>query len=170
MANTYTLLETVTVGAAGASSVTFSGIPQTHTDLVVKASARSTSSGVDNLQVQFNGNATGYVTRALQGDGSAAGSLVHGQTNIIIAGYVNGTASTASTFTNTEFYISNYTSANFKSISIDATQENNATTAYSFLNAGLWSNTAAITSINIGSPSNAWVANSTFYLYGIKNS
>jgi hypothetical protein len=41
------LLEKITVGAAGASSVTFSGIPQTgYTDLVVKASAR------DRLQLQ----------------------------------------------------------------------------------------------------------------------
>ena len=38
----YVLLEKITVGAAGASSVTFSGIPQTgYTDLVVKASART---------------------------------------------------------------------------------------------------------------------------------
>jgi hypothetical protein len=39
----YVLLEKITVGAAGASSVTFSGIPQTgYTDLVVKATTRDT--------------------------------------------------------------------------------------------------------------------------------
>jgi hypothetical protein len=37
MTANYVLLEKITVGAAGASSVTFSGIPQTgYTDLVVK--------------------------------------------------------------------------------------------------------------------------------------
>jgi hypothetical protein len=39
MTANYVLLEKITVGAAGASSVTFSGIPQTgYTDLVVKTS------------------------------------------------------------------------------------------------------------------------------------
>jgi len=54
----YVLLEKITVGAAGASSVTFSGIPQTgYTDLVIKASIRgSVAQTNDYGTVQFNGN------------------------------------------------------------------------------------------------------------------
>jgi hypothetical protein len=44
MTANYVLLEKITVGAAGASSVTFSGIPQTgYTDLVVKLTTRSSA-------------------------------------------------------------------------------------------------------------------------------
>jgi len=57
MANTYTLLETITVGAAGAASVTFNSIPQTgYTDLVIKASPRSDRANVkDTIDLKFNG-------------------------------------------------------------------------------------------------------------------
>jgi hypothetical protein len=42
MTANYVLLEKITVGAATAASVTFSGIPQTgYTDLVVKASNKT---------------------------------------------------------------------------------------------------------------------------------
>ena len=39
---TYTLISSVTVGAGGASSIDFTSIPSTYTDLLVKISARST--------------------------------------------------------------------------------------------------------------------------------
>jgi hypothetical protein len=56
MTANYVLLEKITVGAAGASSVEFSGIPQTgYTDLVVKVSARGTDSSVyAGIYVSFN--------------------------------------------------------------------------------------------------------------------
>ena len=37
---TFTKIETITVGSGGAASVTFSSIPQTFTDLVMKISSR----------------------------------------------------------------------------------------------------------------------------------
>ena len=88
----------------------------------------------------------------------------------IYIGQVNGATATANTFANVSIYIPNYTSANYKSVSIDAVTENNATTAYAFLSAGLWSNTAAITSATITNSSGNYVQYSTAYLYGIKNS
>jgi hypothetical protein len=77
---------------------------------------------------------------------------------------------TASTFANNEVTIPNYTSSNFKSYSVDSVTENNATQAYAIFVAGLWSNTAAITSITLGLSSANFVQYSTAYLYGIKNS
>ena len=57
MAANYTLLEKITVGSAGASSVTFSSIPQTgYTDLVVKYTARNTGTSNTFTQLTFNGN------------------------------------------------------------------------------------------------------------------
>jgi len=168
----YTLIEKITVGAAGASSVTFSGIPQTgYTDLVVKASARqSGGSGVMNLQL--NSSSADYSYRTLFGNGSTAGSQSVSGTSVIgpgsNAGNVNWSSTTASTFSNFEMYIPNYTSSNFKSISIDSAVENNATTGYGLLEAALWSNTAAITSIIFDpSGSETFDQYSTFYLYGV---
>jgi len=160
----FVLLEKITVGAAGASSVTFSGIPQTgYTDLVIKYSARTdNSANGDNLSVAFNGSSASFTSRYIAGTGSAAvsGTL----TNYF--GYSNAATSTSNTFSNTEIYIPNYAGSNNKSFSIDTVYENNATAANSILNAGLWSNTAAITSIQI-SASIAFVQYSTFYLYGV---
>ena len=174
MAANYVLLEKITVGAAGASSVTFSGIPQTgYTDLVVKASARTAVGGNDNLCVQFNGSTSGYTDKRLYGTGSSVASdSVSGTSGgsgiAIITSALNTTASTASTFCNTELYVPNYTSSNYKSLSSDGVTENNGSTAYADLEAGLWSNTAAITSLTLLTYSgNLFAQFTTFYLYGV---
>jgi hypothetical protein len=166
MTANYVLLEKITVGAAGASSVTFSGIPQTgYTDLVVKMSGRNTdTSGL--VYYSFNGNASSRTARLLYGDGSAAGSVTYDNTDPR-AMIMNQSNYTASTFSNGEMYIPNYTGSTNKSWSSDSVQETNATTAFSYLLAGLWSNTAAITSITFSTFSGTFAANSTFYLYGV---
>ena len=171
MAANYVLLEKIVVGAAGASSVTFNSIPQTgYTDLVIKASIRnnrSTSTGYPTLT--FNGSSTGYSNRELYGDGSSAYYGTAGGMTTAIQFYADGSGATSNTFANTEIYIPNYTSSNYKSLSIDAVTENNATAAGALVLAGLWSNTAAITSITIsaGDSATAIQQYSTFYLYGV---
>jgi hypothetical protein len=159
----YVLLEKITVGAAGASSVTFSGIPQTgYTDLVLKASVRFTGT-TDWFYGSFNGDATSFTARYVQGNGATAfsGTL----TNHF--GLGGKSSYTANTFASTEIYIPNYTSSNYKSISTDSVQENNATTVAAHLHAQLWSNTAAITSITLAPSGDSFDAKSTFYLYGV---
>jgi len=171
MANpTYTLISTQTVGAGGAASVTFSSIPQTYTDLVVKISARSARSAqqVDNLFMTFNSTTSGYTYRNLSGNGSSAASASYSSRYISLS--LDAAGSTANTFSNIETYIPNYTSANYKSISTDGVSENNASGAQMDLNATLWSNTAAITQIDIQPEVSTFVQYSTFSLYGIKNS
>jgi hypothetical protein len=58
MTANYVLLEKITVGAAGASSVTFSGIPQTgYTDLVVLVFVLDyLRTGIEALDMRFNGD------------------------------------------------------------------------------------------------------------------
>lgn len=169
MANTYILISS-NVLASSAASVTFSSIPATYTDLVVKVSSRTTASSLD-ITIGFNGVTTSYSDRVLYGSGTAAASGV--DTSLVGVSGLLSTISTytASTFSNSEAYIPNYTSSNYKSVSLDAVTETNATAAYSYLTAGLWSNTSSITSIIIKpiSGSNNFVANSSFYLYGISN-
>ena len=167
MANTYTLISSVTVGAGGASSIDFTSIPATYTDLVLKVSARNSSTGANNLLFTFNSSTSSFTMRQLYGTGAAAGSAT---TPARYAGQYTGTDMTASTFSSVDVYIPNYAGSNNKSYSIDDTTENNATTSYAALSAGLWSNTAALTSITFALTGGSLAQYSTAYLYGIKNS
>jgi hypothetical protein len=169
MANpTMTLISSNTVGSGGISSVTFSSIPATYTDLVVKASLRTDNASNLTGLITFNGSSSSFSFRQLEGNGASVASY-NGTTNA--TNTENGTGTTASTFSSFEFYIPNYAGSTNKSFSVDSVTENNATTAYQDLSANLWSNTAAITSISLAPGSTAnFVQYSTFYLYGIKNS
>jgi hypothetical protein len=165
MANTFELIASSTVGSGGASDITFSSIASTWTDLVVKGSLRgSRSDFYDSLDVEFNGSAGN--SRYLYGDGTSAASATFA-TRIRVQ--LTGSTATANTFANFEMYVPNYASSNNKSTSIDAVGENNATDAYANLSAGLWSNSAAITSIKLYFPSFNILQYSTAYLYGVKN-
>jgi hypothetical protein len=167
MATTYTLIASNTVGSGGASSVAFSSIPSTYTDLLVKVSSRSTeASAWDWFSISLNGSTSNFSWKSLWADTSPASG---GGSGVTIP--YGGTAAnaTANTFSNTEIYIPNYVSSNYKSVSADAVGENNSATAGRSLTALLWSNTAAITSLSVNSGT-TFVQYSTFYLYGISNS
>jgi hypothetical protein len=167
MAETMTLISAITVDSGGASSINFTSIPQTYTDLLLKVSARNSDTGTaNNLYVGFNGVNTNQSAIKLVGTGSSASASSDGN---IIANMVASSA-TSNTFNNAEIYIPNYTVSQNKSVSIDSVNENNATDATLRLEAGLWSSTAAITSINLTGQSGNFVQYSTAYLYGIKNS
>ena len=170
MANTFTLISSVTVGSGGAANIEFTSIPATYTDLVVLFSLRTTRSNTyDDPVVQFNSNGSNYSYRVLQGTGSAATSYTGG-TSFIYLGECNGDTSTASTFSNQIMYITNYASSNNKSVSIDSGMENNASAAYSDIIAGLWANSSAISSLKIYAAAAANLKQySTAYLYGISN-
>jgi hypothetical protein len=168
MATTYTLISSVTVGSGGAANIEFTSIPATYTDLVVKLSGRNSNSGDDRFEIQFNNLSTNLSQRRLYGTGSTANS--DAPAGAIQPTGISQDAYTANTFGNTDIYIPNYASSNNKSLSVDAVTENNATTAYQMLVAGLWSASAAITSIKlIPMSSGNFKQYSTAYLYGISN-
>ena len=165
---TYTKIASNTVGAGGTASVTFSSIPSTYTDLVLRASPRSTAVE-DTFGIRFNSDSgSNYPFRGLEGNGATARSF-SGTNTLVGLGRMSQSNFTASTFGNNEFYIPNYTSSNYKSVSIDAVNENNATTAITELAAGLWNSTAAINTILILPSSGSFAQYSTFTLYGISN-
>lgn len=170
---TYKLIASNTVGSGGVASVTFSSIPSTYTDLVLKGSVRSALGGDnEDLAFQFNNDTTTNKSyRRLLGFGSGVLSDNGSSVDIMTAGLINASTTTASTFGSVEIYIPNYASSNAKSSSVDTVSETNATVAYASLAANVWTGTAAITSIKIfGANLANLVQYSTFYLYGIKNS
>jgi hypothetical protein len=172
MANTFELIASSTVGSGGASSISFTSIASTYTDLVLKISLRDGAGAFnDYILLQFNSSGgTAYSDRQLTGNGSAASSANRSGNAQIYAIASSGSSNTANTFSNGEIYIPNYASSANKSISLDAVNENNGTEAYANLTAGLWANSAAITSITITNNSATnFVQYSTAYLYGVKN-
>ena len=169
MANTYTLISS-NVLSSSAASVTFSSIPATFTDLVVRFSGRSDESGQtrSDLILVVNGTSANYSYTRLIGSGSAATSSRVSGTVSFGPGDINAADSTANTFTNGEIYIPSYLASQNKQISSILAQENNTTSAFIRAYANLWSNTAAITSITIGTNSGYLVSGTTATLYGIK--
>lgn len=171
MAITYEAIATTTVGAGGAATIEFTSIPGTYTDLVVKLSVRGDNNvTTQQMYMTFNNSTTGYSARQVYGDGASATSATLSNSGAAISIVnTNTSVSTANTFSSTDVYIPNYTSSNNKSASADSVTENNGTTALAGLTAGLWSNTAAITSVKFAPQSGNFVQYSTATLYGIKN-
>jgi hypothetical protein len=168
MPNTFELIAAVTVGSGGASSIDFTSIPSTYTDLCIKLSGRSNKVGnTDSVVIAFNGLTTNRSYRRLYAYDGAAGS----DTSTTYAAITDASTSTASTFGSMEIYIPNYAGSTNKSLSIDAVSENNgASTTYELdLVAGLWSNTAAINQLTFTLTGGSFVQYSTAYLYGVKN-
>jgi len=163
----YVLLERIELNAS-AASITFANIPQSgYTDLKVVASARGDfAANLIGFYLQFNGSTANFSGRYLRGystgvdSGSIGGFLMD----------LPAASTTASTFGSYEIYIPNYTSSNNKSFSVDSASENNSGSAFAAdlgFNAGLWSQTAAITNLTVYPDQGNFVANSTFSLYGL---
>jgi hypothetical protein len=176
MATTYVLIASNTLGSA-ATTVTFSSIPQTYTDLVLMASARTSRSNyLDELMIRFNSDsATNYSATVVTGNaGAAATSQVSNNTSTRFIS-VDASTATSNTFSNTEIYIPNYTGTANKPISASTVVENNDTNNYMVRAvANLYRGSSAITSITCQSYSDpgvlTFLTGSSFYLYGIKNS
>lgn len=166
MPNNYVLIERIELNNT-ATSLTFDNIPQSgYTDLKLVISARFNTLGA--VAVRFNGSTSGYSYRSIFGDGSSATSYNGSSQVYHQLQYAPGASQTANTFSNMEMYIPNYRSSNQKSVSIDSVSENNATTSYIVPMAGLWSGTAAISSINIlGAGGETFQVGCTFSLYGL---
>jgi hypothetical protein len=175
MANTFRKIQTVTVGSGGSASIDFTSIPQTYTDLKIVLSARDnrTSAVNDFARLAFNSDTTNgnYTGILLYADGSAINSYTFTSAAAYrYGGEINGPSSTANCFSNNEIYIPNYRSSNNKSYSSENVVEMNSTTGLGTMAAGLWSNTAAITSISL-TPANGtlFLEYTSATLYGVAN-
>ena len=173
MANTYTLISS-NVLTSSAASVTFSSIPATYTDLVIKFSARVDGATTGReLRLRFNSDTTTlYSNTVVRGDGSTASSYRDSSATYTAAGRASGSSSTSNTFSNVEIYIPNYTVSQNRPSSLFSALENNTATISNGLvaSANLYRSTTTVSSIEISPTSDNFVSGSSFYLYGVKNS
>jgi hypothetical protein len=161
--NTYTQIASTTLGTA-ASSVTFSSIPSTYTDLVLISSVYKTGGSGQSGVFQLNGDtATNYSFTYLNGNGTSATS---------------GRA-TSQTYGSFDLWGQSMSDTTFEAHALNFQNYSNTTTYKTILYRGnavnkgleqgvnLWRSTAAINSILLFLNAGSFVAGSTFNLYGI---
>lgn len=159
------LITSATVGTGGATSIQFSSIPQTYTDLVLFVSVRSGSSN-DTLFLRLNGNTSSTISKILEGNGSTVSGNSSTSNTFVRFGTITSGASSSS-FSTGSAYLANYTASANKTVSVDYVSENNSTTAYQTIVAGTFPVTDAITSILVSNTASSIAQHSTAYLYGI---
>lgn len=172
MPSAYTLISSnVLVSSVG--TITFSSIPATFTDLVLLASIRTDQTGVNNgtVNITLNGDtASNYSqTDIVSLIASRSSGRSSNATSVsVMSGALNSAGHLVNTFTTSELYITNYLVSAHKPLRLFSAAENNVTNVYMGLQALLYRNTAAVTSITYACGGN-FVAGSSFFLYGIKN-
>ena len=164
---TYTPIATTTLGSA-ASSVTFSTISGSYTDLIVVFSGTA-GGGNSNLILTFNSDTgSNYSWTDIEGNGTTAASYrLSNQTGIKFA---YNLVATGTSQCNTIMHIMNYSNTNTYKTALGRVNTPTNATIYAGTTAGvgLWRNTAAITSLTCSNGDN-WASGSTFSLYGIKS-
>jgi hypothetical protein len=161
MPSTYEPIATNTLGTA-VSTVTFSSITGTYTDLVLVFQGGSSIDA--NARLRVNGDSsTNYSWTQLAGNGTGAASF-------------SGSSDT-SWLVNRYAYLQNNLNANmifnFNNYSNTTTNKTVINRANSAANGadttvGLWRSTSAITSITFSLSGGNYIVGSTFTLYGIK--
>ncbi len=164
--STYSPIASVTLSSAQ-SSVTFSGIPQTYTDLVLVANVKQVASN-NGLRFRFNSDSgSNYSSTYLYGNGTSA---ISGRESSITSGYAVYTSSSTTLEMMAQFHILNYTNSTTYKTTLGrgarASEMADATVS-------LWRSTSAITSITLAAgatfPTNNFDTGTTFNLYGVAN-
>lgn len=160
-----------TVGAGGAATIDFTSIPQTYTDLYLSVSIRGTASGGPEsyfVYASFNGVTTNRTYRRLEATGSTISYDTGSLAGIAVAG---GTSVGTNIFAASSTHIANYssTTAN-KNYYSSLSSEHDSTASDVGIIAGLWQNSAAISSISIYLSTGNIAQHSRVSLYGITKS
>jgi hypothetical protein len=143
---------------AGISTVTFSSIVGTYTDLVIVISG--STGGADTIGLRFNSDSgSNYSYAQIYGDGSAAGSTRgSNETFARVGPYYNSQSITIVSVMN---YANSTTN---KTVIARANNSGNQVNAL----VSLWRNTAAITNITVNAIFGQFNSGTTVSLYGIK--
>lgn len=165
-------IQTIVVGSGGINTINFTLIPQTYTDLYLVLSGRSSVvSDSDPVYIRFNGSSSNYTMKTIYGDGvnSGTANTPAGISTGIWAAAASGANTASNIFSNTSWYISNYTSSSNKIIASDGVNESSTSVSnYSAMTAGIWANSAPINQITIHLSNSSFVQHSSATLYGIR--
>ena len=172
----YQPISTTTVGAGGASSISFTSIPATYQHLQIRLMGRSTSSTADGnyISVRFNSDSgSNYTYHALSGDGSSAASAGLASQTAIYMQRLSSDAMNASAYAVIVADILDYTSANknktFRSLGGFDTNGGTASTGKIYLTSGAWLNSSTgISSISLTPDTGNFKQYTSAALYGIK--
>jgi hypothetical protein len=161
---TYDLIASQTLGSA-ASSITFSSIAASWTDLRLVLTAISTGTSVYDLFLTYNADsAANYSLTRLIGNGSSATSYSTGALSYIAISTNIGFGPTPSFYTTDIF---SYAGSTYKTALITQSSDYNGSGGVSRI-VGLWRSTSAITTINVAASGTTLAAGTTAQLYGIK--
>lgn len=156
---TYVPIATQTLGSSS-SSVTFSSIPQTYTDLVLVFSG--ITNAVNDIQLTFNSDTgTNYSRTNFETTGSSIESGYTTNHNYGQIGYVPSGTTQGTNICNIMNYANTVAYKTFIS-------KYSAFTTWSGISVSLWRSTSAITSVGLTPQSSTFNAGTTFTLYGIK--
>jgi hypothetical protein len=162
----YESIATVTVGAGGTSSISFTSIPSTYTHLQIRTLALCSSNDLTGAVMRFNSDTgNNYSAHWLRGNGSATSSG-----NSVSIDYVVANFGASNTFpTPSVIDILDYANTNKNKTTRTNTGADLNGSGNVWFFSGLWTNTNAITSITIAPNSGNFNQYSSFALYGIKN-
>jgi hypothetical protein len=163
MPTTYDSIATTTL-TSSQSTITFSSIPQTYSDLRVVMVSTYSTAGNDSYYRFNSDGGSNYATTCLNGEGGTVETLRSNSTFIYWSLWQSYTSSTLPMLLTADIF--GYTGSTFKhalntSSSSFGTNGNVSTTV------GVWRNTAAVTSITMLQGGGDFVAGTTATLYGI---
>jgi len=166
MSVSYYPLFTQTVGAAGASTITFNNIPQGYQDLKIEYSLRSNaaSSTADGNNFVVNGLANIYSWTQVYSTGAGlGGNNLANSTSYL--GVVPAATGTANIFSVGTLEIPNYTGGTYKQGFVNSVSENNTVGATAHLISNLIKTTSPITSLSLVCGNGSFVQYSTVTIY-----
>ena len=163
-------IASATVGAGGASSITFSSIPQNFTHLQLRLFYKdSSASGGGGLYGNFNNDSSTYWSHWLTGNGSSASSSSGSDTRINSGQTILPNASLTNIFGCYIFDFLDYSNTNkYKTVKMLGGYDANGSGLVT-LQSWLWQQTAGIQSISLGGTSGL-TQYSRADLYGIQTS
>jgi len=162
----YQSISTVTVGAGGSATISFTSIPSTYQHLQLRIAG--SSSAVNNFRMRFNSDTgSNYAQHQLLGTGSTVSASGTASDTSIALVYDNKANVSFAAVALVDILDYANTNKNKTVRSLAGSEQNNNDGLIMF-RSGLWMNTTAITSISIFLDSGSYNQYSSFALYGIK--